>query len=438
MASVEFRIDPNKQLATRLFCDSRLFIKEVTDLANKSEIVASEDIFSSNGMKLVSKGSQLSSSFHDRLVAHKLLKPLEQSLSIDHPLGVKEIISLTYNEAHRIPSLAPLLDSPELLERMLGLLGDLKIPAPLSLRLSVMQENYPKLFQNSLIVAMLSMVLGIRGNLQREELRTLALASIFHDIGELYIAPSIHSQQHHLSLEQRRQLYAHPIIGFLMLRDFPELPEGTATAVLQHHEQLNGCGYPYRLSANKIDKVPRYLALAEVVASLLEKQGADKRIIVKMRMNKSKFDTTAMAIICQLFDSSSSTVAEPLDEIKLMIRLPQIAQLFNDWDALCKIASSAELASIPVLIERVNDLRMLLVEPGFDLSNVDEIMFLAGQGDLEICAELSLLLEEIEWQIRDFSRETERFLFGWKPQVSPALKVRLDQWFVQVHQFLGE
>lgn len=105
MISSDIPNDDDAQLATQIFCDSRLFVKEVTDLGNKREIIASEDIFASSGMKLVSKGSRLSSSFHDRLVAHKLLKPIEQSLSIDNPLDAKEIIALTHATARRIPSL---------------------------------------------------------------------------------------------------------------------------------------------------------------------------------------------------------------------------------------------------------------------------------------------------------------------------------------------
>jgi HD-GYP domain-containing protein (c-di-GMP phosphodiesterase class II) len=425
----------NEQLAAQLFCDSRFFIKEVTDLANKRNIVAGEDIFAINGMKLVSKGSQLSSDFHDRLVVHKLLKPLEQSLSIDNPLDAKTIINLVIEEARHVPALAPLYDSPEFLERLLGLLGDLRIPSPLRLRLSVMQESLPALFQHSLTTTVLAMAVGIRGDLSREELRALTLASIFHDIGELFIAPDILSQEHKLSAEERRQIYVHPNIGYLMLNEFHDLPIGTATAVLQHHEQLNGCGYPDRLPADKIGRVSRYLAVAEVVASLIGKQDADKRIRVKMRMNRSKFDETAIAIIYTLFDTASHSPARALDEVSLKTRLPLIASLFKSWDALFKTFSPQEVSSIQTLISRINDLRMLVTEPGFDLSDIDEIMMLADQGDSEICAELSILLEELEWQIRDFSRETERFLFGWKPQVTPRLKDRLDTWFMQVHQF---
>lgn len=438
MPFAENQNNMQEQLASRTLEDSTVFIKEVTGFANQREVLASEDIYARGGMKLVRKGTHLSPGFYDRLIAHKLLKPIEHLLSIDGALDAKAIISLCYEEASRVPSLAPVLDSPELLERMFGLLGDLKIPAPLSLRLSVMQENRPQLFQHSLIAAMIAMVLGIRGRLPREELRALALASLFHDVGELYIDQAMLSQQHQLSSEERRQIYVHPIIGFLMLRDFPELPKGTARAVLQHHERLNGGGYPYRLPATRIDTVSSYLSVAEVVASLLQRQGADKRISMKMRMNKDKYDATAIAIIGKLFDGPQTLSAKPIDDVFLINRLGQMAKLFNDWNALRKTFSPADVASISTLIERVDSLRMLMIEPGFDESNFEEIMMMANQGDPELCAELTVLLDELEWQFRDFARETERHLFSWNVQATAQLKESLDQWFLQLHQIVSE
>ena len=57
MPLAEIQDNPNERLATQIFCDSRHLIKEVTDLAHKRDIVASEDIYASGGMKPVSKGS---------------------------------------------------------------------------------------------------------------------------------------------------------------------------------------------------------------------------------------------------------------------------------------------------------------------------------------------------------------------------------------------
>jgi len=95
-----------------------LFIKAVTSLADKREVVAREDIYAKGGMKLVSGGSRLSGHHYDRLVAHKLLKPIEQSLCVAGALDANRLLSLVLEKARLIPSLVQRLDQPELLERL--------------------------------------------------------------------------------------------------------------------------------------------------------------------------------------------------------------------------------------------------------------------------------------------------------------------------------
>ena len=234
-------IDKNEmgQLALRTLADNKQFVRAVTHYADQHDVSASEDIFSKTGIKLVRKGTQLSGKFYERLVAHKLLKPIEQSLTATDILDASRIVLLAHAEARRVPSLAPLLENAGLIDRMQRLLGDLTIPAPLALKLSVMQVDRPKLFQHSLIVAMLSMVLAARGHLSRDESRALALASIFHDLGEACIDPDILAPQHRFNEDEHRHVYAHPITGYLMLHDFEEMPDEAAIAVLQHHERLD-------------------------------------------------------------------------------------------------------------------------------------------------------------------------------------------------------
>lgn len=79
--------------------------------------------------------------------------------------------------------------------------------------------------------------------------------------------------------------------------------------------------YPYRLSGDAISAVSRYLAVAEVAASLIEKHGADKRIGMKFRMNKKKYDAGVVALISRLFGSFELPPSEKLDEVYLMTRL---------------------------------------------------------------------------------------------------------------------
>ena len=425
-------------LARQAIGDCPLFIKAVTTLADKREVLASEDIYASGGMKLVSRGTRLSGSFYDHLVAHKLLKPIEQSLNVADALNSRKLVSLVHEKAHLVPSLKPLIDQPELLERLGGLFNELKIPAPLALRLTVMQEEQPALFEHSLMSSVIATVLGVRGNLAREELQALALASIFHDIGELYIDPDFLAQEHQMTMDERRYLYVHPITGFLMLRDFPELPKETANAVLQHHERLDGTGYPYRLSGHRITTVSRYLAVAEVAASLFVKYGADRRIGMKFRMNTKKYDANAVTIISRLFDSSLLQTGPKPDEALLMTRLAQVSKLFETWAELKNNLSEADVEAMSFLVERMNSLRSLVLEPGYDECRLEDALTLSGQADPEIYMELMVLLDELNWQFKALSRGVERDLSVWGVQIPGRHKYGLDDWLAQVRLFVAD
>lgn len=429
-------VDKTEQLAQQLLEENSHFVKAVTDVAEQREVVASEDIYARNGMKLVSSGTRLTGKFYERLIEHKLLKPIEQSLSMADTLDCARLVSLAHDEARRIPSLAPLLDQPDSLERLQLVFGDLQLPAPLTLKLSVMQQDRPQLFQHGLITAMISTVLGISGKLPRKDLQTLALASIFHDLGEMCIDPAILRPEHRLTTEERRHLYTHPITGYLTLHEFTEIPQGTATAVLQHHERLDGSGYPYRLSGEQIGTVSRYLAVAEVAATLLARDGADKRINMKLRLNRKKYDAQAVALVCQLFSDSKLPPAQPPEEVVMMTRLAQAGKLFEDWIVLRKTLTPADVSAAPFIVERVDGLRMMLLETGFDPCRLEDALALTGSDDPEIVLEQTVLIDELEWQFKALSREVERKLFDREMKLSAGLKNGFDEWLTKVRQFV--
>ncbi|MEI7430881.1 MAG: HD domain-containing phosphohydrolase, partial [Betaproteobacteria bacterium] len=428
--------DEQDELARQAIGDCPLFIKAVTRLADKREVVAREDIYAKGGMKLVSGGSRLSGHHYDRLVAHKLLKPIEQSLRVAGALDASRLLSLVLEKARLIPSLVQRLEESELLVRLKGLFTELTIPEPLALKLSVMQEEHPALFEHSLMSAVIATVLGIRGKLPREEIQALTLASVFHDIGELYIDPGFFEQGHQMTMEERRHLYVHPITGFLMLRDFAELPKGTADAVLQHHERLDGVGYPYRLSGGQITTVSRYLAVAEVAASLFLKYGADKRISMKFRMNIKKYDANAVTIISSLFEDPQLQHGPKPDEVALIARLAQVGKLFEGWADLKDSLSEHDLAELSFLVERMNSLRGLVLEPGYDQCRLEDIVSLSGEADPEICMELMVLLDELNWQFKALSRGVERDQSVWGMQIPGRHKNKLDDWLAQVRCFV--
>lgn len=431
-------VDKTAQLAQQLLEENTDFIKAVTDVAEQREVVASEDIYARNGTKLVSSGTRLTGKLYTRLIEHKLLKPIEQSLSMADTLDCASLIRLGYEEARRVPSLAPLLDQPDSLKHLQLVFDDLQIPAPLTLKLSVMQQDRPQLFQHGLITAIISTVLGIRGKLPRNDLQTLAVAGMFHDVGELCIDPAILRPEHRLTTEERRHLYTHPITGYLTLHEFTEIPQGTATAVLQHHERLDGSGYPYQLSGEQIGTVSRYLAVAEVAATLLARDGADKRINMKLRLNRKKHDAQAVTLVCQLFNDSKLPPAPPPEEVVMMTRLAQAGKLFEDWIVLRKTLTPADVSAAPFIVERVDGLRMMLLETGFNPCRLDDALTMTGSDDPEIVMEHTVLIDELQWQFRALSREVERKLFDREMKRPSGLNNGFDDWLTKMRQFVCE
>ncbi|MEI7613679.1 MAG: HD domain-containing phosphohydrolase [Betaproteobacteria bacterium] len=424
-------------LAQQTLGEGTQLLRAVTQLADKREVVASEDIFSKSGIKLVSSGTQLSGQFYEKLVAHKLLKPVEESLSVTGALSASALVLLAFEEAVRVPALAPLLAQPETLERIQGYFHGVEVPAPLALKLTVMQVERPQLFRHSLLVSVLSVVLGVRANLPKDELQALALASAFHDMGELCIDPDILAPQHLMNGDERRYLTTHPITGYLMVRGFKELPPAVAEGVWQHHERLDGSGYPYGLTGEQIGNVARYLAVAEFVSSLLEKNGADKRISMKLRLNLNKYDGQAVGIVCALFGDASAGDEKLPSESVLITRLTQVGELFEGWMAFRKTLSPVVIDEIAYFAERVESLRMMVLEPGYDQCRLEDLLPQGGQGCSEICHELTVLLDELSWQLKDLIQVLERKLAtrGWS--LPASRRNDFNGWMAQVQRFVA-
>ncbi len=99
---------------------------------------------------------------------------------------------------------------------------------------------------------------------QREWLR---LAAIVHDIGKINIPTEILVKPTRLSEPEFNIIEAHPQIGHDILREI-EFAQPVATIVLQHHELMDGTGYPQELSGDQIMLEARILAVADVIEAM--------------------------------------------------------------------------------------------------------------------------------------------------------------------------
>lgn len=116
-------------------------------------------------------------------------------------------------------------------------------------------------------VAQLATAIARELNLPPEQVEGIHFGSLIHDLGKLYVPAEILSKPGRLSPVEFELVKQHPQAGFDIIKSI-QFPWPVARMVLEHHERLDGSGYPNHLSGDAILFEARILAVADVVESI--------------------------------------------------------------------------------------------------------------------------------------------------------------------------
>jgi HD-GYP domain-containing protein (c-di-GMP phosphodiesterase class II) len=123
-------------------------------------------------------------------------------------------------------------------------------------------------YSHSLNVSVLSVVMGTVLGLGKKQLHDLAMGSLLHDTGKMFIKKEILNKPARLTPEEFEEIKTHSERGYHYLCDQLEIPEEARIVALQHHEQFSGNGYPAGLSNTDIHLYGRICCVADVYDAL--------------------------------------------------------------------------------------------------------------------------------------------------------------------------
>lgn len=123
-------------------------------------------------------------------------------------------------------------------------------------------------FTHSLNVAVIALFIGKFLGLGREDLVQLGLGALLHDLGKLKVPPEILRKPSTLSEDEWRIIREHPLVAKNLLDAQRALGDLVKFVPLEHHERLDGSGYPLRLGAEAIHLFSRIVAVADVYEAL--------------------------------------------------------------------------------------------------------------------------------------------------------------------------
>lgn len=118
-------------------------------------------------------------------------------------------------------------------------------------------------YAHSINVALICNVIGTWMNLSHDDIETLMIAGMLHDIGKLRIPPEIIQKPSKLTDNEYAIIKKHPEYGYEILST-KNLNSKIKLATLQHHERYDGKGYPNGLKGNEIDLFSGIVAIADV------------------------------------------------------------------------------------------------------------------------------------------------------------------------------
>ncbi|OGT00005.1 MAG: hypothetical protein A3F73_13110 [Gallionellales bacterium RIFCSPLOWO2_12_FULL_59_22] len=116
-------------------------------------------------------------------------------------------------------------------------------------------------------VSQLAVAIAVEMGLPAAQIEGIRFGSLIHDIGKIGVPTEILSKPSRLTSLEMQLIQIHPRAGYEIVHDI-ELPWPVARMILQHHERLDGSGYPAKLQDEKIIPEARIIAVADVVEAM--------------------------------------------------------------------------------------------------------------------------------------------------------------------------
>ena len=155
------------------------------------------------------------------------------------------------------------VNKEELLSKTISLVSPKQTTLDVFDMLHNMRQVNDSTYAHSLNVAIISRIIGKWLHFSNEELDTLTLAGLLHDIGKTKIPDEVLNKDGKLTDEEFQMIRNHPKYGYDILKSQP-LNSHIKKAALMHNERCDGSGYPMGLTMEEIDDYALIIAIADV------------------------------------------------------------------------------------------------------------------------------------------------------------------------------
>jgi HD-GYP domain-containing protein (c-di-GMP phosphodiesterase class II) len=405
------------------------YLDHVMTIAEERQVEATEDIFAENGMKLVAKGYPINQSIRERLLAHKLVKPLEDCMAVSDGVTGARSASLAERILDKHAFLRAMCTSDAQFNPV-QLLADTTFGGRLQTLMTVYAEHLPGKAEHAVCVTLLALSIGRRMlPADADMLQVLMAAGLAHDVGELYIDPAYLQKDIDLGPREWRHIAAHPVIAYGLLKDLTGVAQAASELILSHHERLDGFGYPQGRHAGQISDGAQILAVAEMLGGMLERGGdVLKQADVAVKLIHGEFSRPVIDVVSGFFKACRD--AEPflapddlLDALQMSrdlgTRLERIMAVQTEFRTMFERGSPPFKAIWREAAARFESIRRAWSSTGLDVQPDGGWL---QQESPAMQQEVTLILREIDWRLGELEREVHARVSRLAPADLPVVE----------------
>lgn len=328
----------------------------------ESGMVIARTVVGLDGRALLNENTRLTPSYIERLDKLGIRSVyIKDGLSdIDIPEIVSDqalaAVSHTLEESIKDINRRNLLDMASLKRSVSLLVEDILSNRHLLIQLEDIRSYDDYLYFHSINVAIFSIMTGLTMGYSEGKLMDLGLGALLHDIGMIMLDPRIGKKKSPLSQAEIGVIRNHCEIGFNILKTYREVSVTTAHIAYQHHERVDGSGYPRQLDGRQILEYARIVAVADTFAALISDRPyrngytSTEAVTIMGKLSNAYFDP----FILEAF--TSNVAIYPLGSILLL-----------DSGNLALVTSVTKTNSTRPIVHIISDSKGILLSQALEL-----------------------------------------------------------------------
>lgn len=252
-------------------------MRRISVEAIKDGDVLARDIFSSSGVVLMSEGSKLKKEYISRLLdlhidmvyifeelgEETIAEDInEEEIKKQCEESVKNTIQrYTYADKDELKEISKVADE---------IMSDILSQPNIMYNVSCIREKSNELYQHSVNVAAISTLIALRAKFPKHKVKEIAMGALLHDIGFTTVTVDTSNLILGECEEQvRKEVMRHVIYGYTDMEKKDWLSKTAKDIVLQHHERLDGSGYPFHMKGEHLKPEVRIVALCDQFDSMV-------------------------------------------------------------------------------------------------------------------------------------------------------------------------